>query len=172
MRLTLTDSANCEFETEPPVCSLLRGMTFLRGWAAPSAPGPRRAIVLTPRRGNDKLAQGRASRLRRDAPPWVARPPQDPSPRRGTTRPITGCDHEQLRTGCEWMASIRWVRRAKQIGHVPRNVGIRIISTLGFSRLWRICDAFVSPLQGDGRAGLAVYPGRRSAAVPRRSALG
>jgi hypothetical protein len=49
--------------------------------AAPSAPGPRSAIVLTPRRSNDKIAQGRASRLRRDAPPWVTRPPRDPSPR-------------------------------------------------------------------------------------------
>ncbi len=39
------------------------------------------------------------------------------------------------------MASIRGLRRAKRIGHVPRDVGIRIISTLGFSRSWRICLA-------------------------------
>jgi hypothetical protein len=67
--------------------------------------------------------------------------PQDPSPRRGTTRPIPECDHEQLRTGCEWMASIRGLRRAKRIGHVPRNVALWIISTLGLSRLWCICLA-------------------------------
>ena len=107
----------------------------LRGMVATLTLGPSGAIVLTPRRGNDKLAQGRASRRSRDAPPWVARPLQGPSPRRGTTRPIPRCDHEQLRTGCEWMASIRGLRRVKRIGHVPRNVGIRIVSTLGFSRL-------------------------------------
>jgi hypothetical protein len=44
------------------------------------------------------------------------------------------------------MASIRGLRRAKRIGHVPRDVGIRIISTLGFSRVWWVCGAFVAHL--------------------------
>ena len=96
---------------------------FLPGVAVSSAPGRRGATVLTPRRGNDKLAQGRASRRSRDAPPWVARPPQVPSPRRGTTRPRTGCDHDQLRNGCNWMASIRGPRRAKRMAtNRPRSV--------------------------------------------------
>ena len=60
------------------------GKTFFWGMAAPSEPGPRGPIVLTPRRGNYKIAQGKASRRSRDAPPWVARPPQVPSPRRAT----------------------------------------------------------------------------------------
>jgi hypothetical protein len=71
---------------------------FRRGWSAPLAPSPRNPIVLTPRRGNDKIAQGRASRRSRDAPPWVARPTQVPSPRRGTTRPRTGRAHDHLHT--------------------------------------------------------------------------
>ena len=57
------------------------GMAILRGVVATSALAPSGAIVLTPRRGNDKLAQGRASRLRRDAPPWVARPPRSVAPK-------------------------------------------------------------------------------------------
>jgi hypothetical protein len=92
-------------------------MAILRGRADPKVPGQRGAIVRTPRRGNDKLAQGRASRRSRDAPPWVARPTQDPSPRRGTTRPRTGCDHEPLRTGYKWMASIRGLQRATTNGN-------------------------------------------------------
>ncbi len=52
------------------------GKAILRGWAATLAPGPRDPIVLTPRRGNDKLAQGRASWRSRDAPPWVTMPPK------------------------------------------------------------------------------------------------
>jgi hypothetical protein len=68
----------------------------LRGWSVPLAPSPRNPIVLTPRRGSYKIAQGRASRRSRDAPPWVAEPRraalgnkalQVPSPRRGMTRP-------------------------------------------------------------------------------------
>ena len=40
------------------------------------------------------LTQGGARRLRRDAPPWVTMPRQNPSPRRGTTRPRTGRAHD------------------------------------------------------------------------------
>jgi hypothetical protein len=44
------------------------------------------------------------------------------------------------------MASIRGLQRAKRIGHVPRDAGIRIISTRGFSRLWHVCGTFVAHL--------------------------
>jgi hypothetical protein len=45
----------------------LPGMAVPPDMAVPSEPDPRGAVVLTPRRGNDILAQGRASRRSRDA---------------------------------------------------------------------------------------------------------
>jgi hypothetical protein len=41
----------------------------------------------------------------------------------------------------------------QRIGRVSCDSDIRIISTHDFVRLWRVCRAFVLPLQGDGRAG-------------------
>ncbi len=84
-----------------------RGMAVLLGMAVCSVPGRRDPIVLTPRRGNDKIAQGRASRRSRDAPPWVARPPQVPSPRRGNDKTAKRTCSRSLRNGWKWMASIR-----------------------------------------------------------------
>jgi hypothetical protein len=131
----------------------------LRGWSAPLAPSQRDTFVITPRRGNDKIAQGRASRRKRDAPPWVApprraalgrNPPQDPSPRRGMTRPRTGRAHdicELDENGLPRFAGHDGRNEWQRIGHHPCDSGIRIISTHGFARMWRVCRAFVSPLQ-------------------------
>jgi hypothetical protein len=131
---------------------------------APTAPGDDFAAtrsgskVLTPRRGNDRLAQGRASRPSRDAPPWVKKASQDPSPRRGTTRPVPDVITNHCEPDVNGWPRFAGFRRANRIGHVPREIGIRIISPLGFSRLWRVCRVFVSPRQGDGRGGVGRLP--------------
>jgi hypothetical protein len=118
-------------------------LRFALDWlvASPSGHGPRGAIVLTPRRGNDKIAQGRASRRSRDASPWVTKPSKMHRPegaRQDGQREVITSNFEP---DVQWIAWIRGLRRAKRISHVRRDVGIRIISMLGFSRLWRICLA-------------------------------
>jgi hypothetical protein len=101
---------------------------FRRGWSAPLAPSPRNPIVLTLRRGNDKIAQGRASRRSRDAPPWVARPtPRSIAPKGHDKTAIQTCSRS-FANGCNWMASIHGPRRAKnewqRIGHHPSDSGV------------------------------------------------
>jgi hypothetical protein len=139
-----------------------------------SAPGRRGPIVFTPRRGNYKIAQGRASRRSRDAPPWVARPPKihrSEGARQDRKRDVITNNCETDVNGWPRFAGFDGQNECQRIGHVSCDSGIQIISTLGFSRLWRVCGAFVSPLQGDGRDGVAAYPGRYGAVPPLRFAL-
>jgi hypothetical protein len=108
--------------------------------------------------GQSVAAEPRRAALGRNAP-------QDPSPRRGTTRPRTGCDHGH----CEPDVN-GWPRFAGLDGE-NGSTTFRVIPAFGRSRrtiswrLWRVCRAIVSPFRATDVRG-AVYPGRRSAAAP------
>jgi len=103
------------------------GMAILRGVVATSALAPSGAIVLTPRRGNDKLAQGRASRRSRDAPPWVAKPPKIHRPegaQQDQSRDVITNNCEPDVTRWRKFAGLVGQNECQRIGHIPTDPGI------------------------------------------------
>ena len=82
----------------------------------------------------DSPGQSVAAQPRRAA--LGSKVPQDPSPRRGTTRPRTGCAHDHCETavnGWARFAGFDGENECQRIGYVPRDVGIGTFSTHGFA---------------------------------------
>jgi hypothetical protein len=98
---------------------------------------PKGQLQISP--GQSVAAEPRRAALGNNAP-------QDASPQRGTTSPRTGCDHEQLRTGYNWMALDSRASTGKTNGN--ESATVRVTPAFGSFRrtISRVSDAFVAQL--------------------------
>jgi REP element-mobilizing transposase RayT len=95
------------------------------------------SLSSSPRRGSDSHSPGQSVRGAAAKRRLGSKAPEDPSPRRGTTRPRTGCAHDHCETavnGWARFAGFDGENECQRIGHVPRDVGIWTFSTHGFAR--------------------------------------